>query len=148
MKYVNVSFLSTKDQEGLSSYTYKDTLGTKKYDAVLVPTRYGTSIAIVVKDDVKEPEYAVGGIKEVKEIISSKYVDDYTKSLKIKDLFGTTDVKVVASWLAYVRREKARKGNLARGRNPSVAGASTQHSVSGSKEDFAKLLAEYENLIK
>ena len=33
-----------------------------------------------------EPEYAVGGIKEVKEIISSKYVDDYTKSLKIKDL--------------------------------------------------------------
>ena len=125
MKYVNVSFLSTKDQEGLSSYTYKDTLGTKKYDAVLVPTRYGASIAIVVKDDIREPEYAVGGIKEVKEIISSKYVDDYTKSLKIKDLEKKLE------------KETKKLDKL-----------STYKVYANANKDFAKLLAEYENLIK
>ena len=46
-KYAIVKFLSSKDEGYSQGYTYENPVKAKRYDAVIVPTRYGLSLAVV-----------------------------------------------------------------------------------------------------
>ena len=100
-KFVAVKFLSDKDAQASEGYLYKDTLrgGLKKYDVVLVPTRYGFALA-TVKGLYSEAQatnllnntssYTRGmnleTLKPVSEKIKSKTIEASLKEDKIKDL--------------------------------------------------------------
>lgn len=91
MRYVTVKFLSTKDERAAEGHVYKDGLSRalKRWDIVIVPTRYGLSIA-VVKDTHTEEQAKnilnasgrgtqVSSLKLVSEKIKSKVVDEELK---------------------------------------------------------------------
>ncbi len=101
-RYVKVDFLSDRDSESSNGYIYKDGLSRalKKYDTVIVPTRYGLTIA-VVKGTYNESQaenlinnaykYRTNGltlatVKSVKEKIKSKTVDEEMKLAKADDI--------------------------------------------------------------
>lgn len=85
-RYIKVKFLSSKDEQLVTSYHYVD--GFKKplelFEAVLVPTRYGLSLAYVVELDTAG--YQGGCTLKVAERIKSKVVSDSLKSKRVKAL--------------------------------------------------------------
>jgi len=94
MKLATVKFLSSKDEGASHGYTYLNTVNAKQYDAVLVPTRYGASLAVVESTrEVEETDYTChGGVtpyKSIHEVIKSKVVAQHTKELRKKDLAKT-----------------------------------------------------------
>lgn len=90
-KYAVVKFLSTKDEALSQGYTYDNEIGAKKYDAVIVPTKHGISLAVVTKlTDNFETDYGsirgVGVIKKIAEVIQSEEVAKVTNAEKKKDI--------------------------------------------------------------
>ena len=102
MRYVKVRFLSTYDQGFQQGYYYKDELSRKlqKYDTVIVPTRYGLSLAVVERVDVNptavEQTLNVSVMKSVEEKIKSKAVDELTKLKKVDDIKRELDKRMKA----------------------------------------------------
>ena len=97
MRYVKVDFLSDRSSESSQGYLYKDELSRalKKYDTVIVPTRYGLTIAVVKgtyneaqKDNLMKNKYrfSQSDIKSVSEKIKSKTIDAEMKLAKVDDL--------------------------------------------------------------
>lgn len=96
-KYAIVKFLSTKDDGYSQGYLYENTVEAKKYDAVIVPTRYGLSLAVVDKltDSVDSfNNYSGGAIKAIAEIVESKEVAKLMNATKRKDLKKKLDAEV------------------------------------------------------
>lgn len=85
-RYVKVRFTSNRDDRYSvnDDYTYFDKLKTplKPFDVVLVPTRYGYTIAVVTEVGV-DNNFA-GGIKEVAELLKSKVLDEEFKAERAK----------------------------------------------------------------
>lgn len=100
MRYVKVRFLSSMDDNSSAGYYYKDELSRKlkKYDTVIVPTRYGLSMAYVERVDVSESAVEstlnTSTMKSVAEKISSKSVDEVLKLKKVDELKSTLDKKI------------------------------------------------------
>ncbi len=100
MRYVKVDFLSDRSSESSSGYLYKDTLSRalKRYDAVIVPTRYGFTIGVVkatyteeqvdnlLRNSYKYSSISKDNMKNVAEKIKSKVVDEEMKLAKVDDL--------------------------------------------------------------
>jgi len=97
MRYVKVDFLSDRSSESSQGYIYKDELSRalKKYDTVIVPTKYGLTIAVVKgtyneeqKDNLMKNQYRFSQtcIKSVAEKIKSKTVDAEMKLAKVDDI--------------------------------------------------------------
>jgi len=97
MRYVKVDFLSDRSSESSQGYIYKDELSRalKKYDTVIVPTKYGLTIAVVKgtyneeqKDNLMKNQYRFSqtAIKSVAEKIKSKTVDAEMKLAKVDDI--------------------------------------------------------------
>jgi len=97
MRYVKVDFLSDRSSEASAGYIYKDELSRalKKYDTVIVPTKYGLTIAVVKgtyneeqKDNLMKNQYRFSqtAIKSVAEKIKSKTVDAEMKLAKVDDI--------------------------------------------------------------
>lgn len=100
MRYVTVKFLSERDEGNAQGYIYKDTLSRalKKYDVVVVPTRYGLAMATVKgtytadkAQNILSNNYGTRGmsldsLKSVAEKIKSKAVEKELKVEKVKDL--------------------------------------------------------------
>lgn len=90
MKYVKVKFLSSKDEGVAHGYTYRDTLRCKKYDTVIVPTKYGISMAVVTDVNVSEENtYGFSHnsiVKQVLEKVTIKAVEEIVRADKRKDL--------------------------------------------------------------
>ena len=104
MKYAIVKFLSSKDEGYAQGYLYENTVKAKKYDTVIVPTRYGLSLATVDQltdstDSFKG--YYGGAIKQIDEVIESKAVGKLMKEQKRKDL--TKKLKAEAKKLDEVK---------------------------------------------
>lgn len=99
-KYAIVKFLSSKDDENSIGYTYQNEIGAKKYDAVIVPTRYGISLAVVtcLTDNSNLTDhgytYGVREIKEIAEVISSTEVAKVTTAAKKKDIKKKLEAEV------------------------------------------------------
>lgn len=96
-KYALVKFLSTKDEGYADTYLYENPVGAKKYDAVIVPTRYGLSLAVV--DSLTDSSdsfsnYRGGTIKAIAEVIESAEVEKVTLAAKKKDLKKKLDAQV------------------------------------------------------
>lgn len=125
LKYAVVKFLSTKDAATSDGYTYENTIGAKKYDAVIVPTRYGLSLAIVEESTNELPNRFAysGSIKAIAEVIKSDAVAKVTLAEKKKDLKKRLETEVKK--LDDIERFKMYANN-----NPA----------------FAELLQEYESL--
>lgn len=100
LKYAVVEFLSTKDQmvSGQKGYTYENEIGAKKYDTVVVPTRHGISMAVVVKlTDKFETDYSYGStpaVKQIAEVIQSKEVAKVMNTRKKADLKKKLEAEV------------------------------------------------------
>jgi hypothetical protein len=96
-KYAVVKFLSTKDEGYADGYHYENNIGAKKYDTVIVPTRYGVSMAVVesLTDDIPQ-HIRYTSIKAVAEVIQSKTVTEMTREQKRKDLEKRLEKKVKA----------------------------------------------------
>ena len=96
MRIVKVKFLST--YESSDTYFYEDKLSKKlqKYDTVVVPTRYGVSLAVVIGIGYKKEDmgFSAQSIKSVSEKIKSVTVDNMNKSAKIKDIKSILDKKI------------------------------------------------------
>ena len=78
MKLATVKYLSSRDESTTHGYTYINTVRAKPYDAVIVPTRYGASLAVVESvREVSEDDYSChGGVtpyKRIHEVIKSKW---------------------------------------------------------------------------
>lgn len=126
MKYAIVKFLSTKDEGYSQGYLYENTIKAKKYDAVIVPTQYGLSLAVVDKltDSTDSfDKYRGGVIKAIAEIIKSKEVAKVTTEAKKKSLKKKLE-KLTKEMDDIERFKMYSKGN----------------------PEFAKILAEYEKL--
>lgn len=95
-KYAVVKFLSTKDEGYSQGYTYENTIGAKKYDAVIVPTQYGLSLAIVdkVSDDLPTGFRSFATLKAVAEIVHSVEVNKVVQSAKRKDIKKKLEAEV------------------------------------------------------
>jgi len=105
-RFVKVKFLSTKDSQTSMGYFYKEELSRalKKWDTVLVPTRYGLTLAVVVstyknEDQVKEAYQSYGtfglhDIKSVSEKIKSKVVDQQLTKEKAGDIKKKLETKM------------------------------------------------------
>lgn len=97
-KYAVVEFLSSKDKETAQGYTYQNKIGAKKYDSVVVPTRYGLSLAVVVKLTDKletyHNQYAIPEIKEIAEVVASKEVAKLMIERKRKDIKKKLEAEV------------------------------------------------------
>jgi hypothetical protein len=88
-KYAIVKFLSSKDEGLAQGYLYENPVNAKKYDAVVVPTRYGLSLAVV--DDLTDSaesfqNYGGGAIKAIAEVVESDEVAKVTTAQKKRDL--------------------------------------------------------------
>ena len=100
MRIVKVKFLSTYDKDYSDTFYYKDTIrgGLKKYDVVIVPTRYGVSMAVVEENNISEEtvvnKFNTNNIKTVLEKIKSKHVDSLTKLAKVDDLKKQLDAEI------------------------------------------------------
>lgn len=104
MRFVEVKFLSSRDESAARGYLYRDDLprALKKYDAVLVPTRYGLSLAVVNKTFADEEtaqnesqwRHDTAAIKGVKEKIKSKTIEEVQSKEKIKDLKKKLERKI------------------------------------------------------
>lgn len=88
MKYAIVKFLSSKDDSYSQGYNYKNTVKAKPYDAVIVPTRYGLSLAVVESVTDEKPEGLPYGceIKAISEVVQSEAVAKEMSAQKKKDL--------------------------------------------------------------
>ena len=107
-RYVKVKFLSSKDDQAAGGYFYKDTQSRslKKWDTVLVPTRYGLTLAVVIEtysnDEKVQVAYRAYGtfglhdIKTVSEKIRSKVVDEELKLQKADDIRKKLDTVMKA----------------------------------------------------
>lgn len=96
-KYAVVKFLSSKDEGYNQGYLYENPVNAKKYDAVVVPTRYGLSLAVVeslTDSSDSFSNYRGGAIKAITEIVQSKAVDEVTLADKKKDLKKKLDAQV------------------------------------------------------
>lgn len=95
MRIVRVKFLNTIDKDYAEGFFYKDSLSRKlqKYDTVVVPTRYGLSMAVVDQVNVNQDGlgFDIGRIKTVAEKIKSKAVDDQTRLQKADDITKALD---------------------------------------------------------
>ena len=100
MRIVKVKFLSTYDKDYSDTFYYKDTIrgGLKKYDTVIVPTRYGISMAVVeevgIDTDEVRNKFSTANIKVVKERIKSKTVAELTKLAKVDDLKKSLEAEI------------------------------------------------------
>lgn len=110
MRYVTVKFLSERDATNSQGYMYKDTQSRalKKYDVVVVPTRYGLAMATVHgKYNADQAQafldnnrsYGARGftletLKSVSEKIKSTTVDAEMKVEKVKDLKAKLEKEV------------------------------------------------------
>ena len=85
-KIVEVKFANNKG--GLAdAYFFNDTLGCKKYDAVIVQTRYGLALGYVVNSDVDNSKSYFGDITApVVEKIESNAINNLVKDIKRRDL--------------------------------------------------------------
>jgi hypothetical protein len=97
-KYAVVEFLSTRDEGVAEGYTYINNIKAKKYDAVIVPTKYGVSMAVVVRltDDSNfgRSGYSCSITKELAEVVKSKEVAKLMRDKKRKDLEKLLEKKV------------------------------------------------------
>lgn len=114
-KYVQVEFLSTLDRDNTKSngvarkrYNYKNKIGAKMYDAVVAPTSYGLSLAVVVGESDKpaaekpasESYYASSytpspaSVKELADVVKSSAVDERMMARKKDDLKKKLEVEV------------------------------------------------------
>lgn len=94
-RFVKVKFVSSRDVMTADSYYYQDTLRTplKKYEIVLVPTRYGFGLAVVSDIEVNGNGYS--GVKlKVAERIKSKTLDELYKKDRAKDIEKQLKAKV------------------------------------------------------
>lgn len=96
-RFVKVDFLSDRSSESSNGYIYEDKLSRalKKYDTVIVPTRYGLTIAVVKgtyneqqKNNLMRNKYrfSQSDIRAVAEKIKSKAVEDIVKADKVADI--------------------------------------------------------------
>jgi len=99
-RFVKVEFLSDRTSESSAGYIYKDDLSRalKKYDTVIVPTKYGLTIAVVkgtyneeqannlLRNNYKYGSITLANIKTVSEKIKSKTVDAEMKLAKVDDI--------------------------------------------------------------
>jgi len=99
-RFVKVDFLSDRSSESSNGYLYKDELSRalKKYDTVIVPTRYGLTIAVVkgtyteaqaenlIRNKYQYNSVTKENAKTVLEKIKSKTVDSEMKLAKVDDL--------------------------------------------------------------
>lgn len=92
MRIVEVKFLNKVDEGYGDSYFYKDKLSKslKQFDTVLVPTRYGVSIAVVTAlhkdtDDIMS-KFTRSSMQFVLEKIKSKVINELLKEEKAKQL--------------------------------------------------------------
>ena len=94
MKYVKVKFLSDKDESKIDGYFYKDNKNCELYDFVIVPTKYGVSMAQVI-DIPKDSDVSINCIKEVLDIIKGvEYLDTLAKKDKVKEIEKELDKKI------------------------------------------------------
>lgn len=107
MRFVKVKFLNTRDDSNAGGYFYRDTQSRalKKWDTVIVPTRYGLSMAYVMstyKDEelakkAYENTYGTFGLHDIKEVaekIKSSAVEEKLKTNKALDLKKQLDSKI------------------------------------------------------
>lgn len=105
MRYVKIDFLSDRSSESSNGYIYKDELSRalKKYDTVIVPTRYGLTIGVVKgtyneeqKNNLMRNRYkfSQSDIKSVAEKIKSKAVEEIVKADKVADIKRKLDSEV------------------------------------------------------
>lgn len=93
-KYAIVEFLSTKDKGVAQGYTYNNEIGAALYDAVIVPTQYGLSLAVVVQltdsNDLtfsgSQYHYSKPAIKKIAEVVQSTVVTEAMKARKKADI--------------------------------------------------------------
>lgn len=94
--YVKVKFLSEYDSGASQGYFYSaGRLKLSKYDTVIVPTRYGLSLAVVQQsgltiEEVRE-HINCQSLKTVAERITSKAVNELTKLQKVDDIKKALD---------------------------------------------------------
>lgn len=97
-KYAVVRFLSSRDDESSFGYTYNNEIGAKKYDAVIVPTKYGLSLAVVeslTNDEYKTQRYgSCQPVKSVAEVIKSTEVEKLMRAEKKKDIKKKLEAEV------------------------------------------------------
>ncbi len=110
MRYVKVDFLSDRSSESSNGYLYKDELSRalKKYDTVIVPTRYGLAMAVVKGTYTEEQAnnlirnsykfstaiHSLSDVRPVAEKIKSKVVEENIKADKVKDLKRKLEAEV------------------------------------------------------
>ena len=125
LKYAVVKFLSTKDAATSDCYTYENTIGAKKYDAVIVPTRYGISLAVVeeLTNEMPFMKSYSGTIKAIEEVVKSEAVAKVTLTQKKKDIKKQLETEVK-------KLEDTERFKMYANNNPA----------------FAELLQEYESL--
>lgn len=102
MKYAIVEFLSERDKTvALKGYTYINKVGAKLYDTVLVPTKYGLTIATVTEVTDNLPKVAaynsygeMNVVKEIAEVLKSKVLEEELKERKRKDIEKQLEKKI------------------------------------------------------
>lgn len=124
-KYATVKFLSSRDDGMAKGYTYENTIGAKKYDAVIVPTQYGLSLAVVtdLKDNHGLSPYTSVAIKRIAEVVKSKAVAKEMQAEKKQDLKKKLEAEVK-------KMDEVERFNIYAASNPA----------------FAELLDEYKSL--
>ena len=96
-RYVKVEFLTTgSPYESTGKYTYHDNLKKplEEYELVLVPTRYGYSLAYVVEVNASPAIGQARATKTVAERIKSKTIDDELKGKRAKALEKQLQAKI------------------------------------------------------
>lgn len=124
-KYATVKFLSKRDEGYSQGYTYENPIGAKKYDAVIVPTQYGLSLAVVegVSDSLPDSFRSHTTLKAVVEVIKSEAVAKVMQAEKKKDLKKKLEAEVK-------KMDEVERFNIYAANNPV----------------FAELLDEYKSL--
>jgi hypothetical protein len=98
MRYVKVEFSNTRNAN--DEYFYKDTLKTplQEYDTVIVPTRYGKTLAIVTAINQTPEQFPVyvtcSSVKVVDEKIKSKTFDKINKAKRAKAIEKKLEGKI------------------------------------------------------
>lgn len=103
MKYVTVKFLSERDAAKYhgpnGNFFYGDKTGKlKKHDAVIVPTQYGLTMAVVTSVDRKPEEFPhfvnEGNVKQVAEKIKSKTIEAVTRKERAAEIKKALDAEI------------------------------------------------------